>query len=193
MGLKVVSKELNGLLILEPDVYSDNRGFFYESYRADEFEAFGIPTNFVQDNHSKSAKGVLRGMHFQWEPPQGKLLRVTYGKAFVAEIDIRPGSPTLGKWFGIEMSSDNKLIMWVPPGFANGFCATSEWMEMQYKCTALWNVKGESSILWNDPDVGIDWPIDEPTLSEKDKNGFKLTDWLKKPESLKLKYNSIKF
>ncbi len=191
MGFKVVSKELNGLIILEPNVFNDNRGFFYESYRADEFESIGIAANFVQDNHSKSAKGVLRGMHFQWEKPQGKLIRITSGRAFVVEIDIRPGSPTLGKWFGIELSEENKLVMWVPPGFANGFCVLSDWMEMQYKCTALWNPKSEGSIIWNDPDVGIEWPLNNPLISEKDKMGYKLSDWLKKSDAKCFEFNSI--
>lgn len=183
MGLKLISEHLNGLKVFEPQVYQDDRGFFMESYRADEFEKLGLPTNFVQDNHSRSMKDTLRGMHFQWEKPQGKLIRVTLGIAFVVEIDIRKNSTTFGKYFAIELSEQNKKILWVPPGFANGFLAKSDWVEMQYKCTAVWNPHGESSIRWNDPNININWGIDKPIISEKDKQAQTLELWSEKEES----------
>ena len=183
MGLKLISEHLNGLKVFEPIVFQDARGFFMESYRADEFEELGLPTNFVQDNHSRSIKGTLRGMHFQWDKPQGKLIRVTIGSALVVEIDIRKNSATFGQYFSIELSDANKNVLWVPPGFANGFLAKSDWVEMQYKCTAIWNPFGESSIKWNDPDINIDWGIENPIISEKDKLAETLKQWSEKPES----------
>jgi len=188
LGLRIISEELNGIIVFEPQVFADERGFFMETYRNEDFEQLDLNYNFVQDNHSRSKNGVLRGMHFQWDPPQGKLIRVTYGTAFIAEVDIRHNSPTFGQWFGMELSAENKRILWVPPGFANGFCAASDWMEMQYKVTSLWNPKGEASILWNDPNIGIDWKIENPTLSEKDKNAMTLDEWLKKKESKNFVY-----
>ncbi|MBI5326106.1 MAG: dTDP-4-dehydrorhamnose 3,5-epimerase [Ignavibacteriae bacterium] len=182
MGLRLLSNELNGLIIFETEVHKDNRGFFMETFKADEFKALGLPSVFEQDNFSRSMAGVLRGMHFQWEPPQGKLIRVIAGTAFFAEIDIRKNSPTFGKWFGIELSDSNKKVMWVPPGFANGFVALSETVDVSYKCTALWNGKGEGCILWKDPEIEIKWPLGNPILSEKDKKGITLTDWQKKKE-----------
>jgi dTDP-4-dehydrorhamnose 3,5-epimerase len=183
MGLKIISEELDGLILFQPNIYEDERGFFYESYKSDEFERLGLPTNFLQDNHSRSCRGVIRGMHFQWNKPMGKLIRATVGKVFVSEIDIRPNSPHLGKYAGYELSAENKYVLWVPAGFANGFCTISDWAEVQYKCTALWNPKGESGILWNDPKIGIKWPIDEPVLSNKDRIAQTLEEWLMKPES----------
>ncbi len=183
MGLKLVSEHLNGLKVFVPAVFEDSRGFFMESFKASEFEALGLPAVFVQDNHSRSCKGVVRGMHFQWDKPQGKLIRVTVGAAFVAEIDIRKNSPTAAQWFGIELSAANKKVLWVPPGFANGFCATSDWMEMQYKCTAEWNKHGESNILWNDPRVAIDWPVSEALLSDKDAQAQTFDEWMRAKES----------
>src|SRR5215467_8767915 len=138
----------------------------------------GLPHEFVQDNHSRSAKGVLRGLHFQWEPPMGKLMRVTVGSAFLVAVDIRKGSPTLGQWFGLEVSAENRKQVWAPAGFARGFCALSEFVEVQYKCTAIYNSKGESGIRWNDPDIGIEWPITNLQLSEKDRNAPSLAQWL---------------
>jgi dTDP-4-dehydrorhamnose 3,5-epimerase len=183
LGLRLLSKELNGLVIFETDIHKDNRGFFVETFRADEFKAIGLPFNFEQDNYSRSMAGVLRGMHFQWEPPQGKLIRVVAGTAYFAEVDLRKGSPSFGKYFGIELSEYNKKVLWVPPGFANGFVALSETVDVQYKCTTLWNGKGEGCILWNDPDIGIKWPLGNPILSEKDKKGMTISEWQKKKES----------
>ena len=160
MALELIGEELNGLKIFDTKVFRDSRGFFMESFRDSDLQELGVNTKFIQDNHSRSVKDVLRGMHFQFDPPQGKLIRVTAGKAYIVEVDIRPGSPTFGKWFGIEISSENMRQIWVPPGFANGFCCLSDIVELQYKCTAYWNKPGEGSISWNDPDIGIKWPID---------------------------------
>src|ERR1700722_11787530 len=177
MEIKVESRHLNGVVVLAPQVFEDARGFFMEAYRADQFRELGLPTDFVQDNHSRSKQGVLRGLHFQWDPPMGKLMRVTYGTAFLVAVDIRKGSPTLGKWFGIEVSAANKKLVWAPAGFARGFCVLSDFAELQYKCTGLYSNKGESGIRWDDPEIGVEWPVKEPTLSDKDKNAQTLAQW----------------
>src|SRR5512143_2993326 len=160
--MQIESTPLAGLLVVVPDVFEDPRGFFMEVYREDKFRAAGLPAAFVQDNHSRSAKNVLRGMHFQWDPPQGKLVRVTAGAAFLAVVDIRKNSATLGRWFGLEASPQTKNMLYVPPGFANGFCALEEGTEIQYKCTGVYNRHAEGGVLWNDPDIGIVWPVKEP-------------------------------
>lgn len=183
MELRVESRHLRDVLVLVPEIFQDDRGFFLESYRADHFKALGLPTDFVQDNHSGSRKGVVRGLHFQWDPPMSKLIRVTVGSAFVVAVDIRIGSPTLGQWFGIEASAENRRQVWAPPGFARGFCVLSDFAEVQYKCTAIYNVKTESGIRWNDPRIGIDWPVREPSLSAKDQKALTLDEWLALPES----------
>ena len=187
MGLKIKSEHLNGLIVFEPQVIEDERGFFMESFKASEFLKFGLPVEFVQDNHSRSVKNVLRGLHFQWDKPQGKLIRVTVGSALVVEVDIRFNSPTIGQSFTIELSSENKQILWVPPGFANGFLAKSDWVEMQYKCTAEWNKSGESCLRWNDPELNIQWDIENPVTSQKDNDAQSLSEWLVKEESKILK------
>ncbi len=183
MGFRIEAEYLNGIKVVVPDVYTDKRGFFMESFRADEFAQLDLPVEFLQENHSCSAKGVLRGLHFQWDVPMGKLLRVTNGEALLVEVDIRPDSPTLGKWCSIELSRENKRIVWVPPGFANGFLARTDNMEIQYKCTAIYNPSTESGIRWNDPALGIEWGISDPILSEKDRSAQTLSEWLEKPES----------
>jgi len=183
MGLKLISEYLNGLLLFEPTVFGDNRGFFMETFRADELALLGINESFVQDNHSGSVKNTLRGMHFQWKKPQGKLIRVTKGEALVVEVDIRKKSGTLGNFQKIILSEENKRILWVPAGFANGFLSLSDWCEMQYKCTAVFNPNGESGILWNDKQVGIDWKCNNPIISDKDKNALTLDEWLGTNES----------
>jgi dTDP-4-dehydrorhamnose 3,5-epimerase len=188
MEIKVESRHLNGVVVLAPQVFEDARGFFMEAYRADQFRELGLPTDFVQDNHSRSKQGVLRGLHFQWDPPMGKLMRVTYGTAFLVAVDIRKGSPTLGKWFGIEVSAANKKLVWAPAGFARGFCVLSDFAELQYKCTGLYSNKGESGIRWNDPAVGIEWPIKDPELSEKDRHAQSLADWLASPNAVHFTY-----
>ena len=155
-----------------------------ESYRQDVFaHEVGLNLNFVQDNHSKSAKGVVRGLHFQWEPPMGKLMRVSVGRAFVVAVDIRKGSATLGHWFGLEIDAETHIQIWAPAGFARGFCALTDVAEVQYKCTGIYNPAAESGIRWDDPDVAIDWPISHPILSDKDRNAQTLADWLTRPEA----------
>jgi len=190
LEFKVESKHLNGVVVIVPDVFQDSRGFFMEAFRADKFEELGLPTQFVQDNHSRSTKGVLRGLHFQWQPPMGKLMRVTRGAAFLVAVDIRKGSPTLGQWVGVEASEDNHRFVWAPAGFARGFCALSDCTEIQYKCTGIYNNKGESGIRWNDPAIGIKWPLSDVTLSDKDQKARLLSEWLASPESNNFQYSS---
>lgn len=161
-----------------------------ETYREDKFLDLGLPCQFVQDSHSRSVKGVVRGLHFQWEPPMGKLMRVTQGSAFLVAVDIQKGSPTIGRWVGIEASAENRRQVWAPAGFARGFCVLSEFAEIQYKCTGIYNSKAESGIFWNDPEIGIEWPLPstEIQLSEKDKKAQTLAQWLASPNSANLKY-----
>src|SRR4029077_11646256 len=193
MDIKVESRALGDVAVLVPDIFQDSRGFFMETFREDQFKAMGLPYHFVQDNHSRSARGVVRGLHFQWEPPMGKLMRVTQGSAFLVAVDIRKGSPTLGKWVGVEASVENRRQVWAPAGFARGFCVLSEFAEIQYKCTGLYSNKAESGILWNDPEIGIEWPIkpSDATLSEKDKKAQTLAQWLARPESDNFRYWSL--
>jgi dTDP-4-dehydrorhamnose 3,5-epimerase len=188
MGFQIESKHLGEIVVLKTDVFEDARGFFLEGYRADLFRALGLPDRFLQDNHSRSKRGVVRGLHFQWDPPMGKLMRVTLGSAFVVAVDIRKGSPTLGQWFGLEISAEDKRQVWAPAGFARGFCALSDYAEVQYKCTAIYNPKGESGIRWNDPRIGIEWPLRDCILSDKDRNAQTLEEWLASPHSDALKY-----
>lgn len=190
MPLREESRELGKVVVLVPHVLGDARGFFMETFRADEFAAMGLPTNFVQDNHSRSSKGVLRGLHFQWDPPMGKLMRVTHGAAFLVAVDIRKGSPTLGKWFGLEVSADNKKQVWAPYGFARGFCALTDNCEVQYKCTGIYNPRGEAGIYFADPEIGVRWPIDIATanISDKDRKAPRLAEWLASPLSDNIPY-----
>jgi dTDP-4-dehydrorhamnose 3,5-epimerase len=169
--MPIQTTSIPDVLIIEPKVFGDERGFFYESFNAQSFaEQTGIEANFVQDNHSKSAKGVLRGLHYQIQQSQGKLVRVVAGEVFDVAVDIRKHSPTFGKWVGVILSADNKRQMWIPEGFAHGFIVTSESAEFLYKTTDYYAPEFERSILWNDPAIGIQWPIlGEPTLSNKDK------------------------
>ncbi len=190
MKIEIESEHLNGLVVLKPHVFEDERGFFMEAFRADVFEQMGLPSIFPQDNHSRSRKGVVRGLHFQWSPAMGKLMRVTYGSAFVVAVDIRKGSPTLGKWFGMAISASDKRQVWAPAGFARGFCALSDYAEVQYKCTGVYNPACESGIRWNDPAIGITWPVapDEAITSEKDGKARLLAEWLASPESDNFRY-----
>ena len=183
MDIRIESRHLEDVVVVLPDIFQDSRGFFTEVYRADQFKELGLPTDFGQDNHSKSAKGVVRGLHFQWEPPMGKLMRVTVGAAFLVAVDIRKGSPTLGKWVGIEASADNRRCVWAPAGFARGFCALADGTEIQYKCTGIYNSGAESGILWNDPAIGIEWPLTDVAVSDKDRRARTLEQWLATPES----------
>jgi dTDP-4-dehydrorhamnose 3,5-epimerase len=177
MPLELIAEKLDGIKLFKPKVFGDNRGWFTESYRKDDLLQHGINAEFVQDNHSMSTKGVLRGMHFQHTPPQDKLIRVTKGKAQVVEVDIRIGSPTFGKWISYELSDENMHILWVPAGFANGFLTLSDVVEMQYKVTNYWNPEGESNIKYDDHDIGIEWNSSTPSISERDKNAGSLIDW----------------
>ncbi len=185
MAFKIDSVHLKDIVVLLPDVYGDARGFFMETYRADQFRELGLPTDFVQDNHSRSKKGVLRGLHFQWDPPMGKLMRVARGAAFLVAVDIRKGSPTLGQWFGLEVSETNKKQIWAPYGFARGFCALTDECEVLYKTTGVYNQKGEGGIHFADPAIGVKWPIDVNTAqtSERDRGFPTLEQWLASPLS----------
>jgi dTDP-4-dehydrorhamnose 3,5-epimerase len=189
MRIQVESRPLEDMAVIVPAVYQDSRGFFMETYRADQFRDLGLPVSFVQDNHSRSVKRVIRGLHFQWEPPMGKLMRVPFGKAFLVAVDIRQGSPTLGRWAGVECSAENRRQVWAPAGFARGFCVLSGAAEIQYKCTGIYNGKAESGVLWNDPAIGIEWPVENPILSEKDAQARTLADWLASPESNQFVYS----
>jgi dTDP-4-dehydrorhamnose 3,5-epimerase len=188
MQIKIESRYLGDVLVLAHEVFEDARGFFMEVFRADLYKEIGLPTDFVQDNHSRSKRGVVRGLHFQWDPPMGKLMRVTYGSAFLVAVDIRKGSPTLGQWFGMEVSAKDKRQVWAPAGFARGFCVTSDFAEIQYKCTGVYNPKSESGIRWNDPKIGIQWPVKEPELSAKDRQAQTLDEWLGLPASNHFQY-----
>jgi dTDP-4-dehydrorhamnose 3,5-epimerase len=171
------------LIIITPDVYEDPRGFFMESYRKDKYAEMGLDMEFVQDNHSRSVKNVVRGLHFQWDPVMSKLIRVTHGAVFLVAADIRIGSPTFGKWVGVESSPQNRKQLYAPAGCATGFCVLSDTAEVQYKCTSIYNPKGESGILWNDPAINVEWPVKNPILSAKDEKAQSLQQWLQKPES----------
>ena len=188
MKITIQSIHLDGVVVLRPHIHRDDRGWFVEAYRADHLRELGLPDQFTQDNHSRSSRGVIRGLHFQWDPPMGKLMRATVGEAFVIAVDIRKGSPTLGQWFGRRISSEDMLQVWAPAGFARGFCALSDVVEVQYKCTATYNAASESGIRWNDPDIDIEWPIDEPILSQKDAEEQTLAEWLERPESDRFGY-----
>jgi len=183
MHIRVENRFLEDVVVIVPDVFQDGRGFFMETFRADQFRELGLPVEFVQDNHSRSSKGVVRGLHFQWEPPMGKLMRVPLGNAFLVAVDIRKDSPTLGRWAGIECSAENRRQVWAPAGFARGFCVLSEVAEIQYKCTGVYNNQAESGILWNDPAIGIEWPVADPILSDKDAKARTLADWLASADS----------
>ncbi|MDX1584829.1 MAG: dTDP-4-dehydrorhamnose 3,5-epimerase [Thermoanaerobaculia bacterium] len=166
--MNVIETDLPGVLILEPRVFEDERGFFMETYNSGRFREHGLPETFVQDNHSRSARRVLRGLHYQLPNPQGKLVRVVSGTIFDVAVDIRRSSSTFGRWFGTELSEKNRRQLWVPEGFAHGFCATSETADVIYKCTALYDGPNDRAIRWNDPKIGIEWPVEEPLLSDKD-------------------------
>ena len=191
MPLSVESTHVGGdVVVVVPKCMGDARGFFMETYRADNFRDLGLPTEWVQDNHSRSARAVLRGLHFQWDPPMSKLMRVTRGAAFLVAVDIRKRSPTLGQWFGLEVSADNKKQVYAPWGFARGFCALTDECEVQYKCTGIYNSKAESGISYNDPAIGIQWPMIDVQLSEKDANAPTLAQWIESPLSDNIVYQS---
>jgi len=188
MQVKKESTHLGEIVIVAPEVFEDERGFFMETYRTDQFKTLGLPTDFLQDNHSRSKQGVLRGLHFQYDPPMGKLMRVTYGRAFLVAVDLRKGSPTFAKWWGTELSAENKKQMWAPASFARGFCVLSDWAEIQYKVTGLYNKSTDVAIRFDDPEIGIDWPISDPQISERDRKAMPLSEWVKSPESSTFRY-----
>jgi len=178
MKITVIPTSLPEVKIIEPRVFADPRGLFFESFNAQEFaDAVGEPVEFVQDNHSLSAKDVLRGLHYQIEHPQGKLVRVVAGEVFDVAVDIRAGSPNFGKWAGAYLSAENKRQMWIPAGFAHGFLVLSDTAEFLYKTTDYWFAQHERCLLWNDPQIGIEWPIEgDPLLAAKDAAGKRLVD-----------------
>jgi len=175
--MKASQTRLPEVLLLEPKVFADGRGFFFESWSEREFERAGIRAKFVQDNHSRSEKGVLRGLHYQIRQPQGKLVRVIAGEIFDVAVDIRRSSPTFGKWGGARLSAQSKSMLWIPVGFAHGFCVLSDSAEVLYKTTDFYAPEHERCILWNDPDIKIDWPLSgAPALSSKDMAGMRLRE-----------------
>ena len=175
--MKISHSKLKGCVIIEPRVFGDERGFFLETFQAVRYEQeAGIDLPFVQDNHSRSARGVLRGLHFQKTKPQGKLVRVVRGEVYDVAVDIRKGSATFGEWEGVILSEDNKKQFWVPPGFAHGFVVLSDTADFEYKCTDYYDSSDEGSILWSDPDLDISWPIANPVLSTKDESAKRLVD-----------------
>lgn len=175
--MNVIKTKLKDCVIIEPKVFGDERGFFLETFQADRYaDLASISLPFVQDNHSRSSRGVLRGLHFQKTKPQGKLVRVVRGEVYDVAVDIRQGSPTYGQWEAVILSEENKTQFWVPPGFAHGFVVLSETADFEYKCTDYYDPSDEGSLLWNDPGLNIPWPIDNPKLSEKDANASLLAD-----------------
>jgi dTDP-4-dehydrorhamnose 3,5-epimerase len=166
--LKVIETALPGALIIEPTVFGDARGFFYESYNKRQWQDAGIEAEFIQTNVSRSARGVLRGLHYQWPHPQGKLVSVLEGEVYDVAVDIRRGSPTFGQSASVMLTAENHRHFWVPEGFAHGFCVLSEFATFTYQCTALYDAKADAGIRWNDAALGIDWPVSDPLLSEKD-------------------------
>ena len=175
--MKISHSKLKGCVIIEPRVFGDDRGFFLETFQAVRYkQEAGIDLPFVQDNHSRSARGVLRGLHFQKTKPQGKLVRVVRGEVYDVAVDIRKGSATFGEWEGVILSEDNKKQFWVPPGFAHGFVVLSDTADFEYKCTDYYDPSDEGSILWSDPDLDISWPIANPVLSTKDESAKRLVD-----------------
>jgi dTDP-4-dehydrorhamnose 3,5-epimerase len=179
------------VLVIERETFQDERGFFMEAFRADqhaEYAHLGLPSQFVQLNHSRSSRGVTRGLHFQWQPPMGKLMRVARGEAFIVAVDIRPGSPTLGRYESIVASDENHLQLWAPASFARGFTALSDIADVEYLTTGTYGPDAESGIAWNDPDIGIDWPIADPILSDRDSQAQSLADWLARPEAQHFHY-----
>lgn len=178
--MKIIKTHLPGVVVIEPKVFGDKRGFFLETYRQDVLRQAGINVTFVQDNHSRSTQGVLRGLHYQLEQTQGKLVRVTSGSVFDVAVDVREGSPTFGQWYGTQLDEESMHMLYVPPGYAHGFVVLSQSADFLYKCTDYYHPESEQGIAWNDPDIGIEWPISnlssEISLSEKDKANVLLKD-----------------
>lgn len=174
--VEVTKTPLAGVVIVKNRAFEDPRGFFMETYNQQHFKSAGLPSEFVQDNHSRSSRGVLRGLHYQYPQWQGKLVRVVSGSIFDVAVDIRSDSRTFGQWYGIELNEDNRLQLYIPPGFAHGFVTLSEQADLVYKCTSLYKPDDDACIAWNDPDIGIDWPINDPLVSEKDAAAPRLSE-----------------
>ena len=174
--VKVIETKLPGVLIIEPRVFGDTRGFFMETFSQEKYETIGLKEKFVQDNLSFSSRGVLRGLHYQNPNSQGKLVSVVQGEVFDVAVDIRTGSPTFGQWVGVNLSGANHRQLWVPPGFAHGFCVLSDTGYFTYKCTDIYTPSAEGGVMWNDPDIGIEWPVEKPLLSDKDEVYPRLKD-----------------
>lgn len=174
--MKFIETSLPGCVVIEPQVFGDARGFFYESYNEAKFRTAGIDRRFVQSNVSRSARGVLRGLHYQWPHPQGKLVSVLEGEVFDVAVDIRQGSPTFGQWTAVMLTAENHRHFWIPEGFAHGFCVVSEFATFSYQCTELYRPEADASVRWNDPAIGIDWPVSAPLLSGKDEVAPLLSD-----------------
>lgn len=172
--MRIWPTEIPEVILVEPDVHRDPRGFFLETFQERRYAEAGIRERFVQDNHSRSARGTLRGLHAQLEPAQGKLVRAVSGEVFDVAVDLRRGAPTFGRWAGRRLSGENFRQLWVPPGFAHGFCVLSETADVEYKCTAFYAPEGELAVAWDDPAIGIDWPVREPRLSERDRTAPRL-------------------
>jgi len=175
--MDIMETEIPGLKIIQPKIFGDPRGFFFESYNAERYAALGISNKFVQDNVSFSTQGILRGLHFQNPGSQGKLVSVLQGEVFDVAVDVRQGSPTFGKWFGLYLNSETKQQFWVPEGFAHGFVVTSPTAMFCYKCDSYYQPQSEFSLQWNDPDLGVSWPVEQPTLSTKDQKAKRLRDF----------------
>ena len=169
--MNVSTTDIPGVLLLEPKVFTDERGFFMETFRAEALRAAGIAQPFVQENQSQSRRGVLRGLHYQLPHAQGKLVRVVRGEVFDVAVDLRRASPTFGRWLGVTLSESNRRQLYIPPGLAHGFCATSDVADLIYKCTDYYHPECEQTLLWNDPQLAIDWPVQQPVISEKDRRG----------------------
>jgi dTDP-4-dehydrorhamnose 3,5-epimerase len=188
MKVTVEKIPIRDVVVVGHEAFEDARGYFFEAWRRDVFQGAGLPTTFVQLNESRSTKNVVRGLHFQWEPPMGKMMRVTAGRAFLVAVDIRKGSPTLGRWVGTELSANERKQVWAPAGFARGFCVLTGSATVQYLCTGTYNAACESGIRWDDPEIGIDWPVKDPVLSERDRSAQTLAEWLSRKESACLTY-----
>jgi dTDP-4-dehydrorhamnose 3,5-epimerase len=189
--LAIRRTSLPEVLVVEPQAFEDERGYFMEVYREDRFAEhtdLGLPGRFRQINQSRSVRGVIRGLHFQWDPPMGKLMRVVHGEAFLVAVDIRPGSPTLGRYESLVASDHDRLQLWAPASFARGFCALSDVADVEYLTTGTYNPGAESGIRWNDPAIGIEWPTESPLLSAKDAAAQSLADWLARPEAEAFRY-----
>lgn len=174
--MKFVATELPGVILVEPDVFRDDRGYFLETYQERKYREGGVPDRFVQDNQSRSGRGSLRGLHAQLEPPQGKLVRAISGRIFDVAVDIRRGSPSFGRFVAAELSGDDFRQIWIPPGFAHGFCVLSDEAVVEYKTTAFYRPEGEIAIAWNDPAIAVPWPVAEPILSERDRGAPPLSE-----------------